>query len=365
MRAAPAPHSPVRHTVALAAMVLGIVATVPHGAAAGDVAAAAPLKICATIPDLGSLAEAVGGDAVTVSVFAKGTQDAHFVEARPSFITLLHEADVFVQVGLEFESGYAPLLLRQARNAKLLAGQPGFIDAAQAIVPMEVPAGIVDRSLGDVHAFGNPHYLLDPLNGVRVARLIADRLGTLRPERRAYFEDRYARFSARIGAALVGEPLAAKYDVAKLAVLAEHGRLVGFLSEQGDAALLGGWLATLQPYQGTRAVDDHNIWPYFARRFGLTIVGHMEPRPGIPPTTSHLTELIARMRADGVRLVLAAPYYDERHARFVAEATGAAVVTLAHMVGSRPDTGDYIALFDYNVRELARVLGTSAPPPTP
>jgi ABC-type Zn uptake system ZnuABC Zn-binding protein ZnuA len=365
MRTAPAPRSPVRHVVALAAMVLGMSATRADRAVADDTAPAPPLQVCATIPDLGSLAEAVGGDAVTVHVFAKGTEDAHFVEARPSFVKLLSDADVYIQSGLDLEIGYAPLLLQQARNAKLAPDQPGFIDAAQAIPPLDVPTGTVDRSMGDVHAAGNPHYLLDPLNGVRVARLIADRLGTLRPERRAYFEERFTRFNTRVAAALVGEPLAKKYDVAKLGLLAEHGRLIGFLQEQGDAALLGGWLAALQPYQGTKAVDDHNMWPYFARRFGLVIVGHMEPKPGIPPTTSHLAELVARMKADGVRLIISAPYYDERHARFVAAATGATVATLAHMVGSRPGTDDYVAMFDYNVRELVRALGPTATPPTP
>jgi len=364
MRIAPAPRLPVRHAVALVAMVLGMSATRADLAVADDTAPAPPLTVCATIPDLGSLTEAVGGDAVIVHVFAKGTEDAHFVEARPSFVKLLSDADVYIQSGLDLEIGYAPLLLQQARNAKLVPGQPGFIDAAQAIPPLDVPTGTVDRSMGDVHAAGNPHYLLDPLNGVRVARLIADRLGTLRPERRTYFEARFNRFNARVAAALVGEPLAKKYDVAKLGLLAEHGRLIGFLQEQGDAALLGGWLAALQPYQGTKAVDDHNMWPYFARRFGLVIVGHMEPKPGIPPTTSHLAELVARMKADGVRLIISAPYYDERHARFVAETTGATVATLAHMVGSRPGTDDYVAMFDYNVRELVRALGPTATPPT-
>ncbi len=220
--------------------------------------------------------------------------------------------------------------------------------------------------MGDVHAAGNPHYLLDPLNGVRVARLIADRLGTLRPERRAYFEERYDPLPTPASPRRSSANRWRRSTTSPSSVcLAEHGRLIGFLQEQGDAALLGGWLAALQPYQGTKAVDDHNMWPYFARRFGLVIVGHMEPKPGIPPTTSHLAELVARMKADGVRLIISAPYYDERHARFVAAATGATVATLAHMVGSRPGTDDYVAMFDYNVRELVRALGPTATPPTP
>lgn len=315
-----------------------------------------PLRVFATVTDLGSLAREVGGDQVAVDVMTKGREDPHFLEAKPSFIKQLSQADLYLQVGLELEVGYAPLLLQNARNGRILPGNRGYLDCSGAITALEVPSGPVDRSLGDVHPYGNPHYLLDPLNGLKVAALIRDRLSELRPEGQAHFAERYAAFRRRLEAALVGEALAQKYDASKLALLFELGKLDVFLEQQGDAEKLAGWLRLLRAHRGAKVVDDHNLWPYFTRRFGLVVIGHMEPKPGIPPTTSHLTALIDRMRAEKVRLILAAPYYDPRHARFVAEATGAAVVYLSHQVGGRNGTDDYLSLIDYNVRQVAGAL---------
>jgi ABC-type Zn uptake system ZnuABC Zn-binding protein ZnuA len=321
--------------------------------------AAEPLRVFATTPDLGSLAQAVGGDQVTVTVMAKGREDAHFLEAKPSFIKDLSRADLYVQIGMDLEMGYAPLLLQNARNARVLPGNPGYLDVSAAITPLDVPAVPVDRSMGDVHPLGNPHYLLDPLNGLRAARLIRERLARLRPEQAAQFETRYAALRTKVGAALVGSTLAEKYDAEKLALLFEYGKLDDFLGQQGDTAALRGWLGMLQPFRGTKVVDDHPLWSYFARRFGLEVVGHLEPKPGIQPTTSHLTELIAQMKVARVPVILAAPYYDPRHASFVANATGATVVYLAHQVGSREGTDDYVRMVDYNVHQLAAALAKS------
>ena len=316
-----------------------------------------PIHVCATVPDLGSLARAVGGDQVSVTVFAKGTEDPHFVEAKPSFIKALSQADLYIQVGMDLEIGWAPVLLQNARNGAALPGARGFLDASRVISPLEVPSGPVDRSMGDVHPLGNPHYLLDPLNGLKVARLIRDKLIELRPERKQYFEERYASFNQRLGAALVGVKLARKYDAEKLARLFEHGKLEAFLKQQGEASLLGGWLRVMLPHYGAKAVADHNLWPYFARRFGISLIGFMEPKPGVPPTTKHLGTLTELMRAEGVKIVLTVSYYDPRHARFISEKTGARVVNLAHQVGAREGTDDdYLAMIDYNVRQLAAAL---------
>ncbi|GIW41390.1 MAG: adhesin [Candidatus Binatia bacterium] len=319
-------------------------------------AAAAPLRVCATTSDLGALAREVGGEDVEVVVFAKPTEDPHFVEAKPSFVKELHRAAVFVQVGMDLELGWVPALLRNARNPKILPGQPGYIDASTVIRPLEVPAGEVTRALGDIHVRGNPHYLTDPLNGLRVAELLRDRLSVLQPEKARLFAERTEDFRRRVGAALVGQTLAAKYDFEKLARLHEYGKLASFLREQGEEELLGGWLGTLAPHYGTKAVADHNLWPYFARRFGLVLVGFMEPKPGIAPTTKHLAWLVERMRAERVNLVLAAVYYDPRHAAFLARETGARIVPMAHAVGSRPGTETYLAFVDYNVRKLAAAI---------
>ena len=326
---------------------------------AAGVAHAGPLRVCATIPDLGAIVRAVGGDAVAVTVFAKGTEDPHFIEAKPSFVKELAGAELLVVAGLDLEVGWLPPLLDGARNPAVLPGSPGHLDASAVIVPLDRPSGPVDRSMGDVHPFGNPHYLLDPVNGIRVATLVRDRLTQLRPETRDTFARGYETFRRRVGAALVGDALATKYDVEKLAVLADHGDLDRFLESQGDASKLDGWLARLRDVRGTKAVDDHPIWAYFARRFGLDVVGHMEPKPGIPPTTRQLATLVERMQRDGVRLILASAYYDPRHARFLASETGARIASLANQVGARPGTDDYVAMIAYDVNEIRSALGGS------
>jgi ABC-type Zn uptake system ZnuABC Zn-binding protein ZnuA len=261
---------------------------------------------------------------------------------------------------MELEIGYAPVLLQNARNSRVLFGAPGYIDCSKVITPLEIPTGVVDRSMGDVHPLGNPHYLLDPLNGLLVARLIRDRLIELRPEKKPLFEERYVTFNRKIGDALVGEKLARKYEFEKLALLYQEGKFEPFLKEQKEEGSLGGWLEMTLPYQGSKVVADHNMWPYFARRFGISLVGFLEPKPGISPTTKHLQDLVEQMRGDRVKVILSSPYFVIRYAQFVSKNTGAKVVPLAHQVGSRSGTDSYIRMIDYNVRELAKALGSQS-----
>ena len=347
-------HSP---RLRLIVSVLALCATL---LAAGDAHAddGRPIRVCATLTDLGALAREVGGDEVSVTTFTEGPENPHFIEARPSFVKAMSQADLYIQGGMEMEVGYAPVLIQQSRNARVLQGGRGFLDASTVVPPKGVSAGPADRSQGDVHAAGNPHYLLDPLNGLKVAALIRDRLSDLRPEKKDHFAGRYDDFRRRLGVAMVGEKLLGKYgEFEKLALLAEHGKLADFLKGQGDEGLLGGWLGRMLPHHGTKVVDEHDLWLYFADRFGLRVVGHLEPVPGVPPTTRHLGTLVKAMRQEGVRVVLSAPYYDRRHARFVADKTGAKVVTLAHQVNATEGAGDYIAMFDANVTALASALG--------
>jgi len=283
-------------------------------------AQAEPLRVCATVPDLGDLVRRVGGDEVSVTVFAKGTDDPHFLDAKPGFIRDLSRADLYVSVGLELEVGWAPVLLQNARNARVLPGQPGHLDASTAIAPLEVPTGEIDRSMGDVHAAGNPHYLVDPECGRAVAGLIRDRLIELRPEAADGFRQRYAAFDQELRKA-----------------------------EET-------WRVALQKAQGARVVVDHNMWPYFARRYGLEVVAYLEPKPGLPPTTRHLANVVQIMKERQVGLVLASPYFDARHADFVARATGARIVPLAHQVGARPGVDTYLDLINYNVEQLRAAL---------
>jgi ABC-type Zn uptake system ZnuABC Zn-binding protein ZnuA len=155
---------------------------------------------------------------------------------------------------------------------------------------------------------------------------------------------------------LVGEALAKKYDIEKLATLFAHSKLDDFLKSQGEQALLGGWFALLQPYQGAKLITDHNMWPYFTARYGFSVIGTLEPKPGIPPTTAHLSEIVALMKANGVKVVLAAAYYDPRYANFISQNTGATIVNMAHQAGARPGTEEYLDMADYNVRQLATAL---------
>jgi ABC-type Zn uptake system ZnuABC Zn-binding protein ZnuA len=311
-----------------------------------------PIQVCATVPELGNLAQEIGGDQVKIIVFAKSQEDPHFIEAKPSFIKALSQADLFLQIGMELEIGYAPVLLQNARNSRVLTGAPGDVDCSKVITPMEVPTGIVDRSMGDVHPAGNPHYLLDPLNGLRVARLVRDRLTELRPEKKPFFEERYMAFYRKIGDALVGEKLARKYEFEKIALLYEEGKLEPFLKEQKEEGSLSGWLGMMLPYRGSKVVSDHNLWPYIARRFGISLVGFLEPKPGISPTTKHLQALVEMMKAERIKVILSSPYFEIRYAQFVSKNTGAKIVLLAHQVGSRPGTDNYLSMTNYNVRQL-------------
>jgi ABC-type Zn uptake system ZnuABC Zn-binding protein ZnuA len=246
--------------------------------------------------------------------------------------------------------------LRGARNAKVQPGAPGHLDASQAIQAIEIPTATVDRSQGDVHPLGNPHYMSDPVNGLKVARLIRDRLAAIRPEKKELFEQRLEDFRKRLGIALIGEKLAGMYDVEKLMQLEDRGGLDDFLKKQNQSELLGGWLGKMRPYRGTPVVDDHPLWSYFARRFGLEIVGHMEPKPGLNPTTRHLKVLVTLIRQKDVKAVLSSPFFDEAHAAFLTQNTGARSVVLAHQVQALPEADQYISMFDHNIDELIEAL---------
>ncbi len=228
----------------------------------------------ATTEDLASLAREVGGDKVTVVALAKGYQDPHFVDPKPSFILEVSRADLLIVVGRELEIGWLPPLITSSRNAKIQPGGNGYLDASANVKILEIPTGQITRAMGDVHPQGNPHYWLDPANGRRIAQTIKDKLGQLSPADRAYFDQRYADFDKRLAAA--------------------ESR----------------WDATMAPYKGTKIVTYHRSWPNFMERFGLNVIGYVEPKPGIPPTTSHTVELIDEMKRQGVKLIVVEPYFD-------------------------------------------------------
>ncbi len=289
-------------------------------AACASPAFAAGLKIVATTQDLASLAREVGGDKVTVVGLAKGYQDPHFVDAKPSFIFEVSRADLLIVVGRELEIGWLSPLINSSRNAKIQVGANGYLDASLTVKILEIPNGQVTRAMGDVHPQGNPHYWLEPGNGRRIALAIKERLNQLDPANKATFDVRYAAFDARLAAA-----------------------------EKR-------WDAMMAPYKGTKIVTYHRSWPNFMERFGLNVMGYVEPKPGIPPSPSHTIELINDMKAQGVKLIVVEPYFDVKTPLAIANQVGGAVLVLASSVGGTKEATDYITVFDYDVSMLAAAL---------
>ena len=275
--------------------------------------------VCAT-EDLASIGREIGGDRISIESIAKGYQDPHFVEAKPSFILRLQRADLLVAVGRELEIGWLPPLIQQSRNSKIQPGSAGYLDASLGATILEIPTGQITRAMGDVHPLGNPHYWLDPENGKRIAKEIADKLIELRPNDRAYFEQQLASFTSRLS------------DAEKR------------------------WLATLAPYKGTKVVTYHRSFPNFADRFGLDIIGYVEPKPGIPPTPQHTLDLINEMKRQNVKLVLIEPYFDSKTPNAIGRDTGAQVLVMPPSVGGTKDVTDYFKLFDYDIDLLVNAI---------
>ena len=289
-------------------------------AAFAQPAAAAGLRVVTTTEDLASLAREVGGDKITVMALAKGYQDPHFVDPKPSFILEVNRADLLIVVGRELELGWLPSLITSARNAKVQPGGNGYLDASLTVKILELPTGQITRAMGDVHPQGNPHYWLDPGNGRRMALAIRDKLTQLDPADKATFDARYADFDKRLAAA-----------------------------EKK-------WDAMMAPYAGTKIVTYHRSWPNFMERFGLNVMGYVEPKPGIPPSPSHTIELIGDMKAQGVKLIVVEPYFDLKTPQSIVNQVGGKVLVLAPSVGGEKAATDYIQLFEYNVNLLASTL---------
>jgi len=278
------------------------------------------LTVITTTEDLASIAREVGGDRITVESIARGYQDPHFVEAKPSFILKLQKADILVAVGRDLEIGWLPPLIQQSRNAKVQVGGSGYVDASLKARILEIPQGQITRAEGDVHPLGNPHYWLDPENGKLVAKEIADKLSQLRPGDRAFFEQRLTDFTARVAEA-----------------------------EKR-------WESTMAPYKGTKVVTYHRSFPNFAERFGLDVIGYVEPRPGIPPSPQHTLDLINDMKRQNVKLVLVEPYFDLKTPNSIGRATGAEVLVMPPSVGGVKEVTDYFKLFDYDINLLIGAL---------
>src|SRR5215813_573185 len=286
-------------------------------------AQAKKLNVVTSTTDMAALTQEVGGDKVNVESIAKGYQDPHFVEAKPSFLLKLRQADLLISVGLQLEIGWLPPLITQSGNPRIQVGAPGYLDASQFAEILEIPQGTVTRAEGDVHPLGNPHYWLDPDNGRRIARGIAGKLSDLDPQDAAYFQQRFQDFDKRLTAA-----------------------------EQK-------WDSEMQPYRGRKLVTYHRSFPNFAKHFGLDVIGYVEPRPGIPPTPSHTLELIQLMKRENCRVVLVEPYFDLKTPQSIGQATGAQVIVYLPSVGGEKQVTNYFQLFDYDIGLLIKAFNAT------
>jgi zinc/manganese transport system substrate-binding protein len=277
------------------------------------------LNVVATTPDLAAVAREIGGDGVDVKALAKPTEDPHFVDAKPSHIVTLNRADVLIEGGAELEVGWLPPLLESARNDKIAAGAPGHIVASQGIRMLEIPATF-DRSRGDVHPYGNPHFLLDPINVKIIAAQMADHFAQVDPSSAAMYKANLKRFDDAVDAHLVE------------------------------------WQKQLAPYKGAKIVTYHKDFVYLGERFNLDIIDNLEPKPGIAPSPAHLAKVITEMKAANSRVLLVQPYQNRKTAETVARQTDAVVLDVPQQPGAIPNTDTYFTLMDYMVKTIAAGL---------
>jgi zinc/manganese transport system substrate-binding protein len=302
---------------------LQLLAVLLGTAASGAVRAASKLNVVTATEDLAAISREIGGDKTNVDSIAKGYQDPHFVEPKPSFLLKLQKTDLLEVVGLQLEIGWLPPLQTQSRNPKVQVGAAGYMDLSQYCQIMEIPTGQITRAMGDVHPLGNPHYWLDPANGRRIAKALQTKFGEMLPGDAAYFAQRYSDFNERLGAA-----------------------------EKR-------WEAAIAPYRSRKVITYHRSWPNFCERFGLNVVDYVEPKPGIPPTPSHTLEVINTMTRENIKLILVEPYFDLRSPNAIARATGGQVLVMMPSVGGVKEITDYFQLFDYDINLLVKAFSQS------
>ena len=319
------------------------------------------LKIVTTTADLGSIASAVAGDRATVRSICTGKDDPHFLQAKPSYIMMARDADLWIRVGMELEIGWETPVLDGARNRRIRVGNRGHLDVSERVLRLEVPSTRVTRAMGDVHPHGNPHYWLDPLNARIVAQTIADRLAEIAPQDADVLRGNLEAFQKALDERMFGKELVARLGGDKLWTLALKGTLFEFLDERQLAGELGGWQARMRPHAGAKIVTYHRSWTYFAHRFGLQVVAEVEPKPGIPPSPGHLVRVIDTVQAEGVGLILLEPFYSRASADMVAAKTGAIVAVCANSVDGEAAASDYLALMDLVVDRVSGALEAGAP----
>lgn len=319
-----------------------------------SVHAAKPLNVITTTTDLRAITEAIGKDHVRVISICSGGQDPHFIEAKPSYMIKMKKADLFIRIGLQLEIGWEPLLLKGARNSKIQVGSNGFLEASQGIFRLEVPSGPVDRSMGDIHSEGNPHYWLDPFNARIISQTIADRLSLLKPVHADEFRKNQKDFVQSLDAAMFGLEILKLVPPDTLWEL--HAK--GILSQEIFARfhgkdLIGGWAHQMEPVRGVDIITYHTSWSYFLNRFRINAIAQVEPKPGINPSPRHILRLIQLIQNQTIKIILMEPYYSEKAPMLIAQKTGISILKLSNSVGGASGTGNYILLMDNIINKIS------------
>jgi zinc/manganese transport system substrate-binding protein len=322
------------------------------------------VRVVATLTTLGSIAQAIGGERIDLMVIANGVQDPHYVDPKPSFMTRLRKADLLLLNGLDLEVGWVPPLTEGARNPKILRGGSGFVDCSANMPVVEIPTSL-SRAEGDIHPFGNPHYLTDPLNAQVVAATVTAALQEADPGHADVYEEGRQAFVNRLHRKLFGDELVDLAGGAKLAREAFADRLDAFLdgTSFGGAPLrtrLGGWMGRMEQVHGSRLITYYRDYSYLAARFGLQVVDTVEPKAGIPPSAKHLEDLVKTVGANSVRVIVSRPYAEHRSTNLLAKRTGIRIVDLPMDVGGAPGTDDFFQLQDHVMDALVDALSGGA-----
>ncbi|MFA5042586.1 MAG: metal ABC transporter substrate-binding protein [Kiritimatiellia bacterium] len=329
-----------------------VTAIFTHGLAADK-----PLRVVTTLPDYAVIAKAVGGDRIMAEAIVRGEQDAHYIRPKPSFVTMVRQADVLIDTGLDLEM-WLPAVVDKSGNTKVRSGQPGYVAVAKGLNLLEKPKTF-SRSEGGVHVYGNPHITCSPVNMRTVARNIA--LGLIKndPEGKACYQEHAEKFVRELDERMFGKTLVDMLGGDTLSELAAKGALYSFLEKQtfeGRPLIerLGGWAKQMLPLRGKLIITYHKNWVYFFTLFDLVEAGTVEPKPGIPPSPNHVLALTEKMRSQGIKILLAANYFDEQQVRMVAERAGAEAVIVPLYVGGAPGTDTYFDLVDLWVSSLLK-----------
>lgn len=315
----------------------------------------APINVVTTISDYASLTTWIGGDRVRVQHIVRGDQDAHFIRPKPSFVTMVQNADLLIATGLDLEL-WLPTVVDKAGNTRVRSGQVGYVAASQGMHLLEVPA-TVSRIEGGIHIHGNPHVTTSPVN-MRVAAMnIAIGLGKVDPEGRETYLARARELQEELDRRLYGEDLVKLLGAKTLNKLAAGGKLVPFITSKSYrgkklSEYAGGWLKQMLPFAGVSIATYHKNWVYFLSLFGMVEAGTVEPKPGIPPSPRHVADLTTLLKTNRIGIILAANYFDEHKVKTIAESVGAVPVIVPLYVGGAPETEDYFKLFDFWVTSL-------------